>query len=203
MTTFTYDTTVPAANNAPKNDQPVMQTNTASTANLINVDHRGFNITDGGTHRQVQLSEASSAGNGALPAGLIGATYETIYASATAGVGDIWLARGASAGIRLTGPGTPTAANSGYTFLPGGILIQWLTTAVIPSLTAVNYPIPFPSGNPPFTIQITQTGTASAADVRAFSMFSSNFVGFVARITTLGSSPSESSASFSFIAIGN
>lgn len=196
MTIFTYDPNVPAANNAPKDDQPNMQTNTASIAGIIAQDHIGFLTANGGYHTIIHQGP-----QGADPATIVG--IGQTYTKTISGDQQLFYRSGNGIISQLTGPYTPIAANSGYTFLPGGILIQWLTTAVIPSLTLVNYPIPFPSGNPPFTIQITQTGTASAADVRAFSMFSSNFIGFATRITTLGSSPSESSASFSFIAIGN
>ena len=156
MTTYTFDTTVPAANNAPRNDQPVMQTNNASTSGLIGVDHVGFNTANGGAHKQVQLLNVAG-GSGTIPAGLLGNGYETLYSSATSGAGELWMVRGNSpTGIQLTGPGDPLAANNGYTFLPGGILIQWgrvNTTSSSGTVTFATNNIAFP--NICFIVQTT------------------------------------------------
>jgi len=148
---FTYNNGIPAANNNPSVDQPNMQTNTDSIDSIINVDHYSFETNFDGTHKQVQLKNSAGI-NGAIPAGLQGVGFETLYSSATAGTGELWFVRGASAtGVQLTGPGTPSTATQGYTFLPGGILIQWgRRSANMPSGSSIGsevFPVAFLNGS--------------------------------------------------------
>jgi hypothetical protein len=126
MPNFGYTRDVPFPDHNPSTDQPDMLINTNSTDSIIAVDHFSFEDNSGGTHKQVQLINTLPA-NGVIPTGLQGNGWETLYASVpTGGVGELFFVRGASAtGIRLTGPGTPSATNNGYTFLAGGILLQW------------------------------------------------------------------------------
>lgn len=52
---FTFTNTIPAANNSPSNDQPLMLVNNQSTASLLAIDHIGFNAAFGGNHLQMHL----------------------------------------------------------------------------------------------------------------------------------------------------
>lgn len=79
MATYNYDTTVPAANNAPKNDQPVMQTNTASISGIIAEDHIGFNTPNGGYHKVIH--QLTGAGTQNLTRSGAGAVYANIPAN--------------------------------------------------------------------------------------------------------------------------
>jgi len=54
--TFSFSTTIPAANNDPSDDQPIMLTNNGSIAGLIAVNHIGFNTTGGGQHKFVEFN---------------------------------------------------------------------------------------------------------------------------------------------------
>lgn len=53
---FIYDETIPAANNNPSSDQPVMQANALAITQLIAVDHVTFNSADSGKHEQVTFA---------------------------------------------------------------------------------------------------------------------------------------------------
>ncbi len=124
---FTYNNNIPAANNNPSVDQPNMLTNTNSIDSIINVDHYSFETNFDGTHKQVQLKEVAG-GDGTIPVGLQGTGFETLYSSVvtTPNTGEIFFVRGAEAtGIQLTGPGNPVRAGNGFTFLPGGLRMQW------------------------------------------------------------------------------
>lgn len=61
--TFPFDISRPAANNAPADDQPVMQTNNSSTFALIAVDHVTFNNSTGGQHQQITLPNNNIPGS--------------------------------------------------------------------------------------------------------------------------------------------
>lgn len=50
MTTYSFDDSIPDAANNPSQDQPLMKINNQSTAALIDVDHYGFNVANGGYH---------------------------------------------------------------------------------------------------------------------------------------------------------
>lgn len=56
MSTFSYNTGVPAANNNPSIDQSDMLINTASTNSILAVDHVSFNAAGGGRHNQVTFN---------------------------------------------------------------------------------------------------------------------------------------------------
>lgn len=72
MPSFTYNATVPAANNAPADDQSVMLQNCSSISGLVSQDHVGFNTANGGQHLQVTLPGNNPAG---AQVGLASAVY--------------------------------------------------------------------------------------------------------------------------------
>jgi hypothetical protein len=53
---FTFNAAIPASNNNPSVDQPVMLQNNIATNGILAVDHVTFNETQGGTHKQVTFS---------------------------------------------------------------------------------------------------------------------------------------------------
>jgi hypothetical protein len=57
---FIYDETIPAANNNPSSDQPVMQANALAITQLIAVDHVTFNSADSGKHEQVTFVDKNT-----------------------------------------------------------------------------------------------------------------------------------------------
>ena len=99
-----------------------IRNNLDGTFQVFSVDHQDQNETGGGSHNKVQLMEV---GGSSPPSGL-SAGFETLYSQVIAGAGEVFFTRGASGtGIQLTGPGDIVKANNGYTFLPGGLLLQW------------------------------------------------------------------------------
>jgi len=136
MVNVTYTNDIPLATNNPSQDQPDMKINTNAVDTILNVDHVSFNTNDGGTHKQCQLTSLNST-NGSIPSTFTPTNFfETIYASLSSGVGDLWLLRGSSAtGIQLTGGQgaeiIPAAITNGNTFLAGGIQLIWGTVTGI------------------------------------------------------------------------
>lgn len=202
MPTFIYTNDIPDANNNPSTDQPDMKVNTNSIDSLINVDHYSFQESGfDGTHRQVQLRQAAG-GNGTIPAGLQGAGWESLYSSVTGGVGDLWFVRGATAtGVRLTGPGTPSALVDGYTFLPGGILVQWGFENLGAGITTflVTYPIAFPNNVFYITGQPYSNNISRLNGVSYCTDGSSSLTQFTFNLT----SNANNIPSFGWMAIGN
>jgi hypothetical protein len=59
---FPYDNSVPAANDDPSDDQPVMLSNVEQSELIWDVDHVGFNADNGGTHLQTTFSSKNTPG---------------------------------------------------------------------------------------------------------------------------------------------
>ncbi len=199
MGNFSYVTGIPATNNNPSQDQPNMQTNTDSISGLISVDHIGFGTFDnsGGTHNQVQLKNRPPP----LPPGGLQNGYETLYSAVVAGSGEIFFTRGALGNnIQLTGPGVPSAIQNGYTFLPGGILLQWgfVNGAVHRVTTPVLFPTPFPTVNGFFSLTLGQVRTDLANGADNINIAATSTMGF-SYYNTSGSGIT----GFYWMAIGN
>lgn len=133
---YNYDPNVPAANDPPRNDQPIMQSNAASIQGLITVDHENFGSTTNGYHTIIH--QRTGAGTQNMTRSGPGAVYANTPASipgvnqliaglytpdATGGSADTQL-------FNLTGFGGisqitgNTASQDGWVWA-GGILIQW------------------------------------------------------------------------------
>ena len=76
---ITYTTNIPLASNNPSNDQPNMQVNTNAINSWVQIDHVGFNASNGGEHKQVTFPAETTQGT---PSG----TSSTLYTAA--GVAD-------------------------------------------------------------------------------------------------------------------
>lgn len=59
---FTYNSSIPAANNNPSDDQPIMQQNAFAISNFVNVDHVSFNNANCGKHLQVTFNSKNTPG---------------------------------------------------------------------------------------------------------------------------------------------
>jgi len=189
-----YTTNIPNPPNFPSQDVANMQINTNSISTLLQVDHFGFGNNQGGSHARVQLAEVLGS---SPPVGLLNG-YETIYSQIINANGEIFFTRGSSGtGIQLTGPGTPVVSASGYTFLPGGILMQWGTNTCA-SGTTITFPVPFKVATTPFSIQCTIfQNTTNRHFVYARSSTNANFV-----TTQLDNGGVAETNTFSWIAIG-
>jgi hypothetical protein len=153
MTNYPYTRDLPVANNDPSVDQPLMTQNTNSIDSLIDEDHYSFGENNGGFHRQVRIPNLA-----AIPGGLIGMS-STLYAKQANTQSQVFYTNGASGNeYQLTRADntnystfglfpaivyTPNSENgsAGWTFLPGGIRLQYGTITVT---TTKAYTIDFP-----------------------------------------------------------
>ena len=97
--------------------------------------------------------------------------------------------------LELTSNVQPSRANNGYTFLPGGLILQWMLVPNPIVSTNYNYPKPFP--NAVFNISLTpivndnstirlyvSTGTVNTTSFQIESTSSSHFTGMY--VTAIG-----------------
>jgi hypothetical protein len=117
--TFSYNGTIPNPPDDPANDVAQMQTNASSIASLIAIDHIGFNIANGGYHNVIHFQNQT----GGDPATIAGFGQE--YTKTANSDQQLFYKSGGGVVTQLTGPNSPVAADYGYTWLPGGILLQW------------------------------------------------------------------------------
>lgn len=147
---FTFNTSIPAANNAPASDQPNMLTNNQSTSSLINIDHIGFNLNGGGIHRQVRMNAQSAPG--------VGDGSGVMYGNTLSGNTWPYWQNGAGSATLMAGPSSIAA--TGYTYLPGSVILQWGSIASTGKDTTVTFPLPFPSNI--FSVTIARTQSSSS-----------------------------------------
>jgi hypothetical protein len=99
---------------------------------------------------------------------------------------------------QLTVNVTPSPTPNGYSFLPGGLIIQWGSVASPGTDGTVDFPLEFPSGNPPFSIVLTsKNSSASSGAITVNTSPAVTAAQFTYRIT------SSSDALFYWMAIGN
>lgn len=167
--TFVYTNTVPNPPNLPSTDVNAMQTNTATIDSWVQRDHFGFNTDNGGLHNKVSLP---NQGAPAIPTNM----NAVFFAKAVGGNSwPHWVNGIGVAGFQITGSAAavyPSAVANGYSFLPGGLIIQW-GKFLIPTTVAVNVPmnINFPTnmlwgngildatGNPGASVRVSSLAT--------------------------------------------
>lgn len=187
MPNFNYTRDIPDGPDNPSDDQPPMKENTNSTDSIIKEDHYGFNDNNGGLHKQTRMPILAAQPLG-LPAD--GGTLYVKDAETTLGTnrGQLFFATdnvaAASNEFQITraiplyfstfgtiapytvGPFPPATftANSGWTFLPGGLILQYGTYSKIGALGgagAITFPFNFSSAvfNVTLTLQRSASGT--------------------------------------------
>ncbi len=185
MATFTYNLNIPEANNNPSEDQPDMQENTNSIDSLINVDHFSFGESNhDGEHRQVTMP-LRGGGSGSIPPGRIAdegtlytktANAETqLFYTPDASGNQYQLSRTNTAGIASFGAYAAygvapvgTVIVGGWTFLPGGLLMQYGTVtgsggaSTLPSTAIIPFPISFTTSSINVQLEIRRNDPANA-----------------------------------------
>lgn len=148
MPNFTYTAGVPNPPNLPSADVGSMQVNTNSIDGWVDVDHFGFNTSGGitntgGHHKQVYLKDQPAP---AFPADNMSGV---LYSDAVPALGDSWPHwRNALGSFQLTGSASannPSPVANGWSFLPGGLIIQWGLVLPLGVTGIENFPIAFPT----------------------------------------------------------
>jgi hypothetical protein len=167
MTFCAYNNNVPAAADAPADDQPEMLINTASISLWASQDHIGFNMTNGGIHDQVRMPPQSG------PPALAG-TGMVWTQSTTDGNTNLFYTNGVTGNLYQltrvnqtnfptfstnTAYGSPPAGftqTGGWTFLPGGMLMQYGFFGKTGGLgTSGTIQFPFTFTNIPYSVTAT------------------------------------------------
>lgn len=172
MSYFTYYTNIPAENNKPSLDQPSMQTNTNSIDGIIDIDHVGFQQALGGYHTVVHLTNQGTSPTGIpTPVSAIGELF-TLQSPALGTFPQdqtMWWQSGTGNPVQMTMNFTPVLNNnSGYTFLPGGMILQYGFQAFsnTGSGSTVTYTFPFPTNIFGVLININDATAGSSDNIQ-------------------------------------
>jgi hypothetical protein len=204
MSSFTYNGNIPNPPNNPSNDVSTMQTNATSIGNIIAVDHVGFNTSNGGYHTVAHFVPQSV--NPPKLSGIGEIFCKTIVSPVNDEV--MFWQNGSGNVIQMTMNFVPNATTNGYSFLPGGIIIQWgLVVQSLPSGSSstftTNFNIPFPNqpfivtGNPTYS-KANYPSSQGSLNIRASQLSSSSKTSFDWQFYT----NSSAYTGFTWLAIG-
>jgi len=147
MADIVYTTGLPNPPNAPSQDVGGMQQNTNGIDTWVVQDHYGFNTADnsGGYHDQVSMQNQAAPGLPAFGVNPIGVFYANNPVSpATAPAWPFW--QNSLGTFQMLGSASatvPSATANGWTFLPGGLIMQWGIVIPVGVTGTENFPTPF------------------------------------------------------------
>jgi len=173
--TITYTNNIPLASNNPSNDQPNMQTNTNAINSWVQIDHVGFNASNGGQHKQVNFPAENA------PAGAPTGTASVLYS--VAGVADASHPVVAFQNANLTFPISLVRAYAAFTGSTGAIVAsQSIGVASIVRNSAANYTVTLNANvvtNTTYGVFVSATGSSSESKasivISSATVFTLNF----------------------------
>lgn len=134
--TISYNTGIPNPPNNPSADVPLMQINTNSINSIIGIDHNSFNTASGfpsGYHSVVHFQN-----QGADPTATAGFGQLYTKTSGPSPTQNLYFRPGGTGvGIQISTLLDPKAMVNGYSFIAGGIIMQWGIVAVSANVTNV------------------------------------------------------------------
>jgi hypothetical protein len=189
---FPFDNTIPFGTHNPSADQPIMLANNQASLSISQVDHFGYNVNSGGYHQQVRMANRTTYPLSPNPPAVItgfGGVFcdQTVSTTGLNETGLWYYPDGRTSGS----PATPEiyqmtrtidgsyplfAKNTnnyngvgmtfagGWTFLPGGLLLQYGFAGLVTAAgVTITFPVPFLI--PPFSIQMTQITSGAGAPI--------------------------------------
>lgn len=159
---FPFNANIPAANNNPSDDQPLMLQNNQSTMGLIGVNHVTFNENTGGFHTSITFDTTDNYAPTppVNPPELFINTVDGFGTSLPAGLPELFYYSGSQA----QSAHQYAAATPGSTFLFGGIILKWGLVTV--GTSTVNFVSAFPNNCFSVTMGYT-TGSANITSISA------------------------------------
>lgn len=129
-----YDNAIPQANDDPSQSQGQILGNFQELDTFLSVNHVELNDANQGKHTFLQMPEQASAPTTA-------ANELGIYTKEYNSLATLFF-REESSGTEHILAGPPLLAASGYTYLPGGLLMQW-NTVTASSQSSITFPVAF------------------------------------------------------------
>lgn len=190
-----YTPSTPTASQFISISQPLIQENFSQANTIFGANHVEFDSTDvanQGKHTFVSMIEQSSDPTTAV-------NEIALYTKDLGGINTLYMRKESDGTVIQLSGADPLAAASGYTFLPGGIILQWGTGHAEGTGHVNTFPIAFP--NNCFSVTLTGDSTGDGRSIlRVWSKSQANFTA----VTRRGDSGTQDGAAdLYFIAIGN
>lgn len=160
---MTYTTNMPLPTDTLAQSQPRIRVNFNLIDSYFGQDHFSFTAaSNNGLHKKISFVGVNPAA--AIPVTTEGITAIAEYMPNIAGAEERQAyalfyrqnsAAHADVGYQLTGTQVPVNASRGCSSLPGGLMIQWGRTAVLPVGTSPDIPFQIDFDSPPYSIVIT------------------------------------------------
>lgn len=131
--TYPININIPATNNDPADDQPLIRINFSNINSYLNIDHINPAAVGAGTHKQVTFYSNNVPTPPVSP--------PVLFTDTVAGLPQLKFYSGDSS----HSSSQYVASTSGSTFLLGGIILKWGTTANLASGSVVGFPSAFPN----------------------------------------------------------
>jgi hypothetical protein len=157
----TWQTNIPQATDLISGSQNDLLQNFQAVDAAWNINHDDFNSATQGKHKFVEMPNQAG-----IPAGA--ANQMTFYSDATSGQSELYLKRdNAGTPVQMSGPAISNATN-GWSFLPGGLLIQWGVVLPIAPATSVADPVTltYPTAFSAPAYSVTVTGVRDGTSAR-------------------------------------
>lgn len=194
---MTYNNNIPQATDDPSQSQGQLLGNFAALDTYTQVDHVPLNDPDQGKHAHSTYPEqASDPVTGANEVALYSKEYTMTVSAVPTTFTNLFFAP-EGAGTVGTFGGPSLLATAGYTFIPGGLLVQWNTVSAS-SGSNVTFPIAF--GANPFYVSFMVTG--ASANNRVYTRISGTPVTTHFAPIILNTSGSGLTNQITYIAIG-
>jgi hypothetical protein len=118
-----FNASIPQATDRLAKSQQDLLQNNQQLDTSFGINHFAFSdpTAFNGMHKQVDLANGADA---TVPP-FTDTLYTKIAGIGPASTGELFYRRFGGAPIQMTGPFEPSLGNKGYTFLPGGMLLQW------------------------------------------------------------------------------
>jgi hypothetical protein len=196
---MTYTVGIPLDGQSLGNSKPQVRANFSVLFNYVAINHIALNALGAGKHFFVEMPNQSPLPTTiAAESGLTSAAYgptpfaNWLYLQESGGSDPL---RNMGAAVQMTGI-VPSAQVNGWTFLPGGLLMQWgnVTTAGLGNMI-VMLNQPFQNTGAFFNVQLTlNQQTSTATNLAAFNRMANQF--------TISQNGSNSALSVFWLAIG-
>lgn len=181
---MTFDNNIPVSGQSLGSTRTQINTNFSLIASVFANNHEAFNDGDEGKHKFMQMPEqaaapATAASEGGFYTKDANGKPQLFYRNEGSG-SEYQLTHVRDAGIAEFGTNTTYSGTltGGWTFLPGGLIMNYGQSTVTSSGTTITYALQFPSGNPAFSITtsvLRATGSGFTSLVRPASSLDTGF----------------------------
>ena len=185
---MTFNPNIPQSTDIPSQSQAQFLTNFTQLNTVFGQDHVTFN--DATSANRGKHDQSTYIDQGSDPA--TSSNEIALYSKALSGVSTLYMRKESSGTVVQLSGVDPSAASSGTTFLPGGLVLKWGTSASVSNNGTVNFATPFANNCFAVCVTINIGSTVSPVGING-----STTSGFTFRTTAAGGVPIQ------YIAIGN